>query len=96
MHAIRGRYGREWVEHSDLVRRRIEDEGMRVMETPPADDYVLTGPELLGLGRATVVDHERVCAPAEVEVRDAKSDDESLLFHVLVPARHWWDDIVFT
>src|SRR5207248_1551022 len=69
MHAIRGRYGREWVEHSDLVRRGVEDEGMRVMETPPAGDYVLTGPELLGLGRATVVDHERVCAPAEVEVR---------------------------
>jgi len=23
-------------------------------------------------------------------------DDESLLFHVLVPAAHWWDDIVFT
>ena len=31
-----------------------------------------------------------------VEVRDAKPDDQSLLFHVLVPARHWWDDIVFT
>ena len=22
--------------------------------------------------------------------------DESMLFHCLVPARHWWDDIVFT
>jgi hypothetical protein len=34
--------------------------------------------------------------PIGVEVRDAKPDDESLLFHVLVPARSWWDDIVFT
>jgi hypothetical protein len=31
-----------------------------------------------------------------VEVRDGQADDESLLFHVLVPAAHWWDDIVFT
>jgi hypothetical protein len=29
-------------------------------------------------------------------VRDERVDDESLLFHVLVPAAHWWDDIVFT
>ncbi|MGH3008024.1 MAG: organomercurial lyase [Gaiellaceae bacterium] len=34
--------------------------------------------------------------PLTVELRDEKPDDESLLFHVLVPARHWWDDIVFT
>jgi hypothetical protein len=31
-----------------------------------------------------------------VNVRDEKPDDESLLFHVLVPAARWWDDIVFT
>lgn len=31
-----------------------------------------------------------------VEVRDGKPDDETLVFHVLVPASHWWDDIVFT
>jgi hypothetical protein len=34
--------------------------------------------------------------PIAVEVRDEAPDDESLLFHVLVPARQWWDDIVFT
>ena len=34
--------------------------------------------------------------PIAVEVRAAKPDDESLLFHVLVPACRWWDDIVFT
>lgn len=31
-----------------------------------------------------------------VEIRGEKPDDESLLFHVLVPAASWWDDIVFT
>jgi hypothetical protein len=28
--------------------------------------------------------------------RDQRPDDERLLFHCLVPAAHWWDDIVFT
>ena len=31
-----------------------------------------------------------------VEVRATRPDDETLLFHCLVPAAHWWDDIVFT
>lgn len=31
-----------------------------------------------------------------VEVREGKPDDETLLFHCLVPASRWWDDIVFT
>jgi hypothetical protein len=31
-----------------------------------------------------------------VEVRAGRVDDESLLFHCLVPAASWWDDIVFT
>jgi hypothetical protein len=34
--------------------------------------------------------------PLEVEVRDRRPDDETLLFHCLVPAARWWDDIVFT
>ena len=34
--------------------------------------------------------------PLTVEVRGERPDDESLVFHCLVPARHWWDDIVFT
>jgi hypothetical protein len=34
--------------------------------------------------------------PIAVEVRDERPDDESLLFHCLVPAARWWDDIVFT
>ena len=34
--------------------------------------------------------------PVSVEVRDQRPHDASLLFHCLVPAARWWDDIVFT
>ena len=34
--------------------------------------------------------------PIEVETRSGRPDDENALFHCLVPAAHWWDDIVFT
>jgi hypothetical protein len=34
--------------------------------------------------------------PVSVEVHEQQPDDESLLFHCLVPASRWWDDIVFT
>lgn len=37
------------------------------------------------------------CArPLTIEVRDGRPDDTALLFHCLVPARRWWDDIAFT
>lgn len=37
------------------------------------------------------------CAePIAVEVLDRRPSDEGLVFHCLVPAGHWWDDIVFT
>jgi len=31
-----------------------------------------------------------------IEVHLQRPDDPSLVFHCLVPARQWWDDIVFT
>jgi hypothetical protein len=34
--------------------------------------------------------------PLTVEVRGGRPDDESLLFHSLLPAHRWWDDIAFT
>ena len=34
--------------------------------------------------------------PYTVEVRDRRVDRPDLLFHCLVPASQWWDDIVFT
>ena len=37
------------------------------------------------------------CADSIVcEVVDQRPDDGELLFHCLVPAARWWDDIVFT
>lgn len=34
--------------------------------------------------------------PIEVDVRDERPDDETTVFHCLVPAERWWDDIGFT
>ena len=34
--------------------------------------------------------------PIAIDVRDGRPSDTTLLFHCLVPAAHWWDDIVFT
>jgi hypothetical protein len=34
--------------------------------------------------------------PLTVEVRGGCADDESLVFHSLLPARRWWEDIAFT
>ena len=34
--------------------------------------------------------------PLVVNVRSQEPDDQTLLFHCLVPASHWWDDIVHT
>lgn len=34
--------------------------------------------------------------PLTVDVVGRRPSDVSLLFHCLVPAAHWWDDIVFT
>jgi Alkylmercury lyase len=31
-----------------------------------------------------------------LELRSQRVDDERLVFHCLVPAARWWDDIVFT
>ena len=34
--------------------------------------------------------------PLSIRVIDQQPDDDSLLFHCLVPAARWWNDIVFT
>jgi hypothetical protein len=34
--------------------------------------------------------------PIVLEVRGRRVQADGLLFHCLVPAMHWWDDIVFT
>ena len=35
-------------------------------------------------------------SPIALEISDQRPDDQTLLFHCLVPAAHWWDDIVYT
>lgn len=32
----------------------------------------------------------------EIDVRDGEPDPDEHVVHILVPAAHWWDDIVFT
>ena len=34
--------------------------------------------------------------PLDIEVRDGRPDDRTLVFHVAVPAASWWDDIGYT
>ena len=34
--------------------------------------------------------------PIVLDVHGRKAQADGLLFHCLVPATHWWDDIVFT
>lgn len=34
--------------------------------------------------------------PLAISVHDQRPDNDNLLFHCLVPAAYWWDDIVFT
>jgi hypothetical protein len=34
--------------------------------------------------------------PITVEVHDERPEDETLVFHCLVPAARWWENIVFT
>lgn len=35
-------------------------------------------------------------APLDIVVRDGRPDDSDLVFHVLVPAASWWNDIGYT
>ena len=32
----------------------------------------------------------------EIDIRDGRPLPDDYVFHVVVPAAHWWDDIVFT
>ena len=58
--------------------------------------------DAFGIGTALGVDSsfETTCpdcgAPIRIKVVDGLPDDESYVFHVLVPATRWWNDIGFT
>jgi hypothetical protein len=58
--------------------------------------------DAFGIGAALHVDShiDTECAdchePIRLVVRDGRPDDTDLVFHVLVPAISWWQDIGFT
>lgn len=58
--------------------------------------------DAFGIGAALKADSviHTTCAdcqqPLDINVRDGQADDLDLVFHVLVPAASWWDDIGFT
>lgn len=58
--------------------------------------------DAFGIGAALKVDStiRTTCAdcgvPLDIAVRDGRPDDLDLVFHVLVPAASWWNDIGFT
>jgi hypothetical protein len=64
--------------------------------------YANCGWDAFGICAALGVDGRFECfcpdcgEPIAVEVREGRPDDAGLVFHSLVPARRWWDDIVHT
>ena len=58
--------------------------------------------DAFGIGAALKVDStiHTECADCQlaldIKVRDGRPDDTDLVFHVLVPAVSWWDDIGYT
>jgi len=64
--------------------------------------YANCGWDAFGIGAALHVDStiHTTCAdcaePVRIEVRESRPDDQDLVFHVLVPAASWWNDIGFT
>jgi hypothetical protein len=64
--------------------------------------YANCGWDAFGIGAALRVDSSILteCAdchdPLVISVRDGRPDRDDLLWHVLVPASSWWNDIGFT
>ena len=64
--------------------------------------YANCGWDSFGIGAALHVDStiDTECAdchePIRLQVRAGRPDDTDLVFHVLVPAIDWWQDIGFT
>jgi hypothetical protein len=58
--------------------------------------------DAFGIGAALNADSQILteCAdcrtPIDIAVRDGRPDDTDLVFHVLVPAASWWNDIGYT
>lgn len=73
-----------------------------VVEAAGRDWYANCGWDAFGIGAALHVDStiRTECAdcrePLVIRVRDGRPDPDDLVWHVLVPAANWWDDIGFT
>ena len=72
------------------------------VETDGKSWYANCAWDAFGIGAALHVDSvvHAECAdcrePLRIAVRDGRPDREDLVFHVLVPAISWWQDIGFT
>jgi hypothetical protein len=108
---IRAAWGRLHDEHALVIDKQGElvmANPFSAVPTPyrvEADDRSWYGNcawDAIGICAALHVDGliEAVCPdcgePISLRIEDKRPDDESLVFHCLVPARQWWDDIVFT
>jgi aminopeptidase len=69
LHAVGGRDGRERVEHPQLVRGRVQNESVLVVQSPPAGDDLLRVSQLGRTRRATVPDEQGVRLSAQLEIR---------------------------
>ena len=73
-----------------------------VVEADERRWYANCGWDAFGIGAALRVDSvvETACAdcqePLRIEVHDGRPNDKDLVFHVLVPAAEWWNDIGYT
>lgn len=73
-----------------------------VVEADGRTWFANCGWDAFGIGAALHVDSriETECAdchdPIQIDVREGRPTREDLLFHVLVPAASWWDEIGYT
>ncbi len=73
-----------------------------VVETGDRSWYANCAWDAFGIGAALDVDSviHSACAdcgePVDITVRDGRPDRADLVFHVLVPAVSWWEDIGYT
>ena len=72
------------------------------VETAGRSWYANCAWDAFGIGAALKVDStiHTECGdcrtPIDIDVREGKHDDTALIFHILVPAASWWDDIGYT
>jgi hypothetical protein len=84
-------HGKIWMAHPFAAHHdgtRVDSEGRTWWGNCAWDGFGIVA--ALGLAEATITDRD-----IALEVRGGAVHGDAV-FHVLVPARHWWDDIGFT